>query len=148
MRSLLRRWLGVELLEASSTKFVGEALGRLGKVEPRLDKLDGFISDIHESTHDGVGPPEIMRPLACPSGHTALTQVVALVEVEAEAPEITRVVGGGFYCPRCRRSFYTDGRVRWSTDEAITQPTEEQVPVAAQAQERRARVISRKGSGY
>lgn len=145
MRSLLRRWLGVELLEASSTKFVGEALGRLNKLEPQvedlLDRQD--TAPLEVQLH-----PEIMRPLACPSGHTALTQVVALVEVEAEAPEITRVVGGGFYCPRCRRSFYTDGRVRWSTDEAITQPTEEQVPVAAQAQERRARVISRKGSGY
>lgn len=122
-------------------------MGRIAKLEGMTEGLVGESDDLRELLERRAADPvDIVRPLVCPScAGQSLIRVVALVEVEADAPEVERVVGGGFSCPKCKRAFYADGTRRWFSDEAERAA---QAEPAAKVEDKRARVRSRNGGGF
>ena len=99
VKGLLRAWLGIYALDVRADAFDKKAALDSERLQERLAALD-----VRATPTD---------PVECPNGHTGVVRISLIEQIDSKDPSVSKVVGGGLYCPKCGVSFYYDSGKSW-----------------------------------
>ena len=142
MREWLRKWLGIERVEALAEgvrKLLNAELGDTEKMVQFVTKeLENRLLEQIRLTREALADDlldmrqgvvvEADAAVSCPEGHTNLIQIQVIQRTERNDTAKVQVTGGGYYCPTCGKSFYYAGGLKWGPKSDVPDSPESQPP--------------------